>query len=295
MRDTFSTYHPNVNIVFFISVIGFAMVFLHPIFLGLGLGSSLAYSFLLNGKRNIKFSLIVLLPMMILAGLINPLFNHRGVTILRYIGNNPLTLESMLYGLAIAIMFGSVILWFSCVNQIMTSDKLMHIFGRLAPAFSMMFSMILRFVPRFKSRIQKISHGQKAIGRDVSDGSLKERIRHGIKIISIMVSWSLENAIDTADSMKSRGYGLPGRTSFAIYRFDQRDWLAMIWILALVGIVVAGAFLGENTIQYFPFIQVKEKTLVSGMVYSAYGLLCFTPVLLNILEGLKWRHLQSKI
>ncbi len=295
MRDTFSTYHPFVNLVFFLAVIGFAMVFLHPVFLGLTLAGSLAYGLLLNGRKNIRFALIVLLPMMILAGLVNPLFNHRGVTILYYIGDNPLTLESILYGIAIAIMFGSVILWFSCVNKIMTADKLMHIFGRMAPALSLMLSMILRFVPRFKSQIDKISKGQKAIGRDISDGSLKDRIRHGIKILSIMISWSLENAIDTADSMKSRGFGLAGRSSFAIYRFDQRDRLVLAWILCLAGLVIAGAFAGENTIQYFPFISIKERGPFSLLVYTSYGLLCFTPVILNISEALKWRHLQSKI
>ncbi len=41
--------------------------------------------------------------------------------------------------------------------------------------------------------------------------------------MSILVTWALENAIDTADSMKDRGYVLPGRTAFSIYRFDRRD------------------------------------------------------------------------
>ena len=35
-----------------------------------------------------------------------------------------------------------------------------------------------------------------------------------ITILSIMVTWCLENAIETADSMKSRGCGLPGRSAF---------------------------------------------------------------------------------
>lgn len=52
---------------------------------------------------------------------------------------------------------------------------------------------------------------------------LIKRAKHGIKIMSILVTWALENAIDTADSMKDRGYGLPGRTAFSIYRFDRRD------------------------------------------------------------------------
>ncbi len=45
-----------------------------------------------------------------------------------------------------------------------------------------------------------------------------------------MITWSLENAIETADSMRSRGYGLPGRSAFSIYRMDSRDKLALMWL-----------------------------------------------------------------
>ena len=38
----------------------------------------------------------------------------------------------------------------------------------------------------------------------------------------------LENAIDTSDSMKSRGYGLTGRTAYSNSVFDKRDVTALI-------------------------------------------------------------------
>ena len=295
MKDTFSTYHPIINLIFFCSVIAFAMVFLHPIFLAIAMSGAFAYGMSLNGKRTFKFMLLFIIPMMIVAGSINPLFNHRGVTILRYIGDNPLTLESILYGIAIGVMFGTVILWFSCVNVVMTTDKLMYLFGRIVPAMSMIISMVLRFVPKFKNQIRLISDSQKCIGRDVSDGTFKKKVKHGIKILSIMISWALENAIDTADSMRSRGFGLPGRSSFTIYRFDVRDYKAMMFLTLLIATVVLGAFFGENNIRYFPLIEVKPFNTLSVPVYASYALLCFAPLIINIREAVKWRHLQSKI
>ena len=71
--------------------------------------------------------------------------------------------------------------------------------------------------------MQTVSEAQTCIGRDTKNGSVFRRVGNAIKIFSIMVTWSLENAIETADSMRSRGYGLPGRTAFSIYRFDDRD------------------------------------------------------------------------
>lgn len=295
MKDTFSTYHPTINLIFFCSVIAFAMIFLHPVFLAIAMVGAFTYGVNLNGKRSLRFLLFFIIPTMVIAALVNPLFNHRGVTIIRYMGDNPLTLESILYGIAIGIMFGTVILWFSCVNLVMTSDKLMYLFGKISPAISMIFSMVLRFIPRFKNQTRLISDGQRCIGRDISDGNFPMKVKHGIKILSIMTSWALENAIDTADSMRSRGFGLAGRSSFTIYRFDSRDKKALAFLIIVISLVIFGAVRGENNIRYFPFIQIKIFSWFSMLAYISYALLCLMPVIINIWEAAKWRLLQSKI
>ncbi len=89
-----------------------------------------------------------------------------------------------------------------------------------------------------------MSNAQKCIGRDASNGGVFTRARNGLTILSILVTWALENAIETADSMRSRGYGLRGRTAFSIYRFDRRDRAALVFLLACGAYVAAGALLG---------------------------------------------------
>lgn len=83
--------------------------------------------------------------------------------------------------------------------------------------------MALRFVPRFAAQLKIISNAQKCVGRDISQGNLLTRAKNGLKILSILITWALENAVDTADSMRCRGYGLPGRTAFSNFRLDSRD------------------------------------------------------------------------
>lgn len=295
MKDTFSGYHPIINFTYFCAVILCSMLFLHPIILGISIIAAFSYSIFLNGRRAVLFNVFFLLPMMIIVSLINPLFNHRGMTILWYIRDNPITMESILYGAATGLMLGAVILWFSCYNAVMTSDKFIYLFGRAIPALSLIFSMVLRFIPKFKAQIKIISTAQKCVGRDISNGNYIERAKHGIKILSIMITWALENAIDTADSMRSRGYGLKGRTNFAIFRFDKRDKGILIVMIAFIGLILAGALMGFNDIQYFPSVKIREITWVGYLVYSAYLLLCFIPLILNLKEDKKWRHLQSKI
>lgn len=138
--------------------------------------------------------------------LLNPMFNHYGVTMLYYVksSGNWITLEALVYGVVLGAVMFVVIQWFSCYNKVMTTDKFIYLFGRIIPALSLILSMALRFVPRFTAQLKVIRSGQKAMGRDVSEGSLFARIRHGLNMLSILVTWALENAIETSDSMQKQ-------------------------------------------------------------------------------------------
>ena len=128
--NEFKTYHPIVNFTYFVFVIGFSCVFFHPVCLCISLVSGFAYSVMLKGKRTIKTNLIYMLPMIVTMALINPAFNHEGMTIIEYLpSGNPLTLESVIYGICAAVMIVSVICHFSCYNEVMTSDKFIYLFG----------------------------------------------------------------------------------------------------------------------------------------------------------------------
>jgi len=295
-KDAFSSFHPIVNMSYFVVVIGFAMFFMHPVSLGISLVCAFTYNIYLNRKKAVRMGLLLMLPMLILTAALNPLFNHQGATILAYLPNgNPLTLESTMYGIAASVMLITVIAWFSCFNAVMTSDKFVYLLGRMIPALSLILSMALRFVPVFFAQIKIVSNAQKCIGRDVSSGNIFRKIKHGIKILSIMVTWALENAIETADSMKSRGYGLPGRTAFSIFRFTKRDGLAISYILICAALILIGAVLEVHRFRYFPTIRHisggfhKVWTL---LLFALHFILCIFPLIVNIKEDLTWKHIK---
>ena len=293
-RDTFSGYHPLVNFLYFALVLVFGMCFMHPVCLLISLGSATAYNIYLKGRKGLRFSLRFLLPMMLLAAVLNPVFNHEGVSILAYTPNgNPVTLESLVYGLAAAFMLASVVQWFSCYNEVMTSDKFVYLFGRIIPALSLVLSMTLRFVPKFNSQLRTVRTAQQCIGRDISNGSVLQRMKHVITILSIMVTWSLENAIETADSMRSRGYGLPGRSAFSIYRFDSRDKAAMLWLGFCLWYIVFGWISGGFYFRYYPSIKLADFGPYPLSFLLVYLALCLTPLILNGREDAKWKRLRS--
>ena len=296
VREEFSTYHPLVNFVYFVLVLGFTMSVMNPVCLAISLICATAYSVYINRGKAVRFNLLFMLPMLIVTALINPAFNHAGGTILSYLpSGNPLTLESVVYGIAAAAMLITVISWFSCFNAVITSDKFIYLFGRIIPALSLILSMSLRFVPRFKAQIRVIAEAQRCVGRGASNGSILSRAKNGIRIVSIMITWALENAIETADSMKSRGYGLRGRTAFSIYRFDRRDARALAVILACGLYVVMGYALGGLYFRYFPTIKGNLTGAYSLSVYTAYFVLCIMPVVINKREDMAWRALRSEI
>ena len=294
MKDDFSTYHPVVNFIYFTLVLVFAMFLMHPVCLALSFIAAFTYSLRLNGRRVLRFNLKYMLPLMLLTALLNPLFNHQGMTVITYLGTgNPLTLESILYGLAAAAMLVTVIGWFSCYNAVMTSDKFIYLFGRIIPSLSLLFSMVLRFVPRFKAQLKTVSAAQRCIGRDTSTGTLRQRARHAIAIISIMTTWALENAIETADSMKARGYGLPGRTAFSIYHFERRDKQVLLLILCLGVYVLIGAIYGSLGFSYFPALRYAPITPYSISVFIAYPLLLTLPLIIDRKEDARWKALTA--
>ena len=294
--NEFKGYHPIVNFAYFALVIGFSMFFMHPVCLCISLCAAFTYSVMLKGASAIKSNLLYMLPMMLVTAIVNPAFNHEGVTVLEYLpSGNPLTLESILYGISAAIMLVSVICHFSCYNAVMTSDKFVYLLGRVIPSLSLILSMTLRFVPRFSAHLKEVANSQRLIGKDLSSGNIIRRIKNALTILSITITWALENAIETSDSMKSRGYGGKGRTAFSNFVFTKRDVLALCYVLLLGIYVFVGALFGGLSCRYFPSVKFAAYTPFTLSLIVAYFLLCIMPIIIEIKEVVKWKLIESKI
>lgn len=294
--NEFRTYHPTVNLIYFVFVIGFAMFFMHPISLAVSFACVTCYVAVLKGVKKLGKSVLYSLPLVATASVINACFNHEGITVLEYLpSGNPLTLESVIYGFSASVMLVVVILWFNCFCEIMTSDKFIYLFGRIIPSLSLILSMTLRFVPKFTEQLKKVSDSQKCIGKSVSDGSYLQKAKNGLAILSIMITWALENATDTADSMKSRGYGLHGRTAFSIFKFNKRDMFAMAYIFFFGVYTLVGTLSNQMHYRYFPSFQLGECSPYSASVFVSYFLLCGYPIFTELWEVYKWKAIKSKI
>ncbi|MCT6925592.1 energy-coupling factor transporter transmembrane component T [Metasolibacillus sp.] len=198
-----------------------------------------------------------------------------------------------MYGLAIATMLVAVMLWFSSYNTVMTSDKFIYLFGKVSPALSLTLSISLRLVPRFRHQLAQIVQAQKVIGMDYTAGSLWHRIKCIVRILSILITWALDNAIDTADSMKARGYGIKKRSVFSLFVFERRDGVVLAIILVLFLTNLAAGFIGATTFYFYPTFSALNWDIGSILFYSSYLLLLSIPLIIEIREAFKWRSLKS--
>ena len=289
-RSIFAGYHPLVNYLWFAYVILVPVFFMHPVFVAISFVPAIAYAIYLGREKAARFALCFGLPLMVIAALFNPAFNHKGVTTLFYFHYNPITLEAVIYGICAAAMIGSVIFWFICYNIIMTSDKFIYLFGKIVPAMSLVISMALRFIPRYRAQAARIISARRGIGFDVSTGGFLSRLRSGGEILSVMVTWALENGIETGDSMLSRGYGLPGRTAYSNYRFDSRDWALLFVFVGLMSACLACCFSGAVSVAYYPAFIMESAPPFAGIAYACHGAVCALPLALELREDALWHR-----
>ena len=287
----FANYHPAVLLLYFLSVLLVGMFVTNPVLqLTMLLGAVLFCLMLPHRSGGAGFYV----PMFLLVAVTNPLFSHNGVTPLFYLNGNPVTLEAFVYGAAIAVMVVGVMLWCACYSAVMTSDKFLCLFGRVIPKLALVLSMALRFIPMFKRQMHKVNRAQKAMGLYGSK-SLVDKGRSALRVFLTMISWSLENAIDTAASMKARGYGLPGRSRFALFRFRAADAALAAVSVLLLGLTLAGTAAGATVFCYYPRISALPLSPFSVAVYAAFGLLSFQPFVIDATEALVWNYYVAKM
>lgn len=291
---TFAGYHPAVLLLYFAEVLLAAMFTANPVLLGLALLGGVSFCTLLERPRDFWRNMAFYIPLFLMIAVTNPLFSHNGATPLFFLNGNPVTLEAVFYGLDIAAMLVAVLYWFKCWNHIMTSDKLLFLFGRALPKLSLLLSMALRFVPLFKAQFKKIHQTQKAMGL-YAGNSYTDRLRSVVRVFSAMLTWALENAVDTGDSMKARGYGLRGRSHFALFRFTARDGLLLGAALLLLSLVLPGMAAGETAFLFYPRVTPLRLTPFALLSYIAYGVLAFLPFLLELLENIRWKARLSAV
>lgn len=278
----FDSYHPAINLIYFAAAIACTILFHHPAFLAISYLASFAYTVKLGGRKALCFNLC-LLPLMAAYTAWYSYYTHFGVTVIgQNFAGNDMTLESIVFGLVISVTCAAVIQWMSCVFAVVSSDKVVYLFGRISPKLSLFLSILLRSVPRIKETAVRINTAQRGIGRGVGQGNPLQMVSNTLRLCSIMITWTIESFASAAESMKSRGYTLKGRTAFSIYRFDNRDRSFVVILFLCLTLIMMAVMFNQTNILYDPEIIMNRITAVSYLFYLAYAVFLLLPMGLQI-------------
>ncbi len=288
----FENYHPCINFIYFLFFMVFIFCFNHPVYVAIAFLCSFAYSIKLNGKREVIFNFILVLFVVIYC-LWYSYYNHFGLTNIRknFIGNN-ITAEALFYGLVRGTKAAAFIMTFACMLAVFSTDKVIYLAGRLFPKLSLFISIFLRSFSRIRERHAAVNISRKGIGMEKGQSTVIGGIRNRLCILSIIITWTLEDYIESSMSMKCRGYTLKHRTAFSIYRFDNRDRGLVILLLAGITMTFMAAWLNQTNILYDPEIIMYRPKGWSYIFYLSYACFCLLPMGTEIINEIKYKRRQ---
>ena len=288
----FERCHPAVNLIYFVAVVAAMITFQHPVFLAVSFLCAFAYSAKRNGWKAVAFNLC-LLPLIAAFALYYSSYTHFGMTVLHqnFVGNN-MTLESLVYGFVLGTSVVGVCIWFSCVYSVFTTDKVVYLFGKVCPRLSLFLAILLRMVPRIKKEAKSTNMAQQGIGKGVNQGSFFARLHNGIRIFSMLVTWTIDSLTIASESMRSRGSSLRGRKAFSIYRFDNRDRIFVIGLFLCLTLTMMAILLGQTDMVYDPKIIWTD---VSPILCIGYAVLCLMPLMLEIWTEYRFQKARKSL
>jgi energy-coupling factor transport system permease protein len=294
MSGGFRSFHPIPCFCYYIGALILSMTTTHPVYL---LTLLLLLTLLVALQREQRALLAMLkfyVPVSLLYALINPLFSHRGRHILVYFSDQPVTLESLAYGVYTIISLLIVLVLFLSFNAVLPPSRFLYLFGSLFPRSGLLIVMSMRFVPLLRRRLAEIAAVQSMKGIDVAHGSLRERMTNGMKLLQILLTLSLEDALQTADAMKAKGYGSGPRGRYEEFVMRRQDWGMLGTLAVLFAVCIVFRLAGCGVYPIFPALGAVALRGWDSLSYAVFALFAAVPIIVEAKEVWVWRSWKFK-
>ncbi|ADU31110.1 energy-coupling factor transporter transmembrane component T [Evansella cellulosilytica] len=292
MINRFEHFHPFVTFFYYAGVIILLMVYQHPTVLGAAFILILLVNYAqdrLRGFRKWAFFIIISGALIII---LNPVFNERGQHILFEVFGHRITLEAVVNGSITALTIMCVISLFISYNEVMTPNKLLYLFARFLPQFAVLLMLTLRFIPLMKRRLDDISVVQQSKGIFVNGGRWRDRVKNGLLYVQALLTFSLEEAIQTADSMKAREYGKHKRSSYEHFRFKRMDYFLLISLILFLTICIIGRINGYLHLKIYPVMDSLFLSHIESFYFFCFVIFLSIPLLIEVGGKIRWRLLK---
>lgn len=133
----------------------------------------------------------------------------------------------------------------------------------------------------------------KVLGRAASSKrgrKLLEKARNVGSIMAVTMSWTLEEAMFTAKSMKARGYNASLRSSYLSFELKKADFCFMAFMIIILGVLAVGLTQGYGYINVYPSLDFSFHDLPLNVYYLAFVLFLMPLIYLELKEVWIWRN-----
>lgn len=289
MTGGFRALHPFPCLLYYVCIAVLSMLLLHPVFLFCSAALLGLTYFVYEPRRSAVNMMLLFLAMGVLWTMLNPLFTQRGEHVMFLLWGRRITWEAFAFGLTLMLSSLTIMFSFFSYRHVVTNDKFLYLFASFWPKGTMVTVMAMRFVPLFHARLRAVTAAQRTKGISLQQGSLRQRAAGGMSLLQVLLTWSLEEALQTADSMKARGYGVGRRSAYSPFRMRPGDWASVTFILAAAIYCVAGRLNGYGLLSIYPAMESWRLSGPDLAQLAVFLCLVAYPLWLEGKERLAWR------
>ena len=203
--------------------------------------AKIPFKLLVRGLRPLRFILI-------LTFLLNLLFST-GETMLIQWGIIKISMEGLSqaihYSLRLMFLVVGTSMLTLTTSPVSLADGLEMLLSPLkkirfpAHELAMMMTIALRFIPTLLEETDKIMKAQMARGADFESGNLLQRAKAMVPLLVPLFVSAFRRAGDLAMAMEARCYhGGENRTRLRVLKVTKNDWLAVLVLCGLIGLIV---------------------------------------------------------
>lgn len=161
--------HPLVTFLYYAIILNMTLFLHHPAILLLSFCGAILFYLLLVPSKVFFQNIVYYLFFFVLLVLIMLRFIHKGETILFFFNDFPITFETLIFGVFMSIKIVAIIFWLKTFSVIMSTDKIVYLFGNVSPKLSIFISFIVQFFSTFKQKLKEVSLAHKTLGLYTSD------------------------------------------------------------------------------------------------------------------------------
>ncbi len=277
--------HPWPAFFYLIIALALTMCSVNPLLILSSLISASLFEMYDIGIKSFAKYLPWLLLVIVITTIGNMIISHNGMHVLFYVNDNRITFEAGLYGVVFGLMFSAAFLWCDIMHRIITGEKLTYMFGSFAPNLGLIIAMTLHYIPLLRQRYKAVHDVQLSMGRGSVKGPIAKARQWG-KEFGIVISWSLENSIETSSTMLAMGYGVGKRSNYSDYRIKALDigFIMSMIVLCIPAFIVT---LFQNyKVYYYPEFGMMSS--IYDMIALSVFYLIYMLIPLILARFLRW-------